>query len=160
MIHLLTCVNTNMQKTQHHVPLPLHNSLHFALMHLSTSTLSLSITSSLFHYTLETHLSVSQIISIVERLFFFLRTAFHDSYGVSQPTGFLFWVLFSRCTACYCHNVPSVTRADYECMEKHVGNICMRLDSPTSWMSACQRAFGYSDGILPIFYVEFLINNL
>jgi len=37
----------------------------------------------------------------------------------------------------YCHEMLFVTL-----MEEHAGNICMRLDSPTSWISAHQSTLG------------------
>ena len=40
---------------------------------------------------------------------------------------------------------------------RDAGNICIRFNSPASWISAHLNAFGYFDGIVPIFQMEFII---
>ena len=41
------------------------------------------------------------------------------------------------CMACYCHNMLSVTLVYCKYRKRHAWNICMRLNSPTSWVSVC-----------------------
>jgi len=60
--------------------------------------------------------------------------AYYHSFDPQKNVGYapMRW-----CMARYCHKMLSVTLVYCKYRKRHAWNICMRLNSPTSWVSVC-----------------------
>ena len=64
------------------------------------------------------------------------------------------------CMSSSCNELLSVTSMLANTGLGHTGNICIRFNSSTSWISAHQSTFKHSDSIMPILQMEEIVGLL